>query len=84
MKAIRNQPNLSRSRLSGAFSASPVYADGRIYFQSEEGVTTVIEPGRTAKILSENALDAPTLASMAIASGSVFLRTATDLYRIGS
>jgi outer membrane protein assembly factor BamB len=71
-------------RLSGAFSASPVYADGRIYFQSEEGVTTVIEPGRTAKILSENALDAPTLASIAIASGSVFLRTATDLYRIGS
>ena len=71
-------------RLNGAFSASPVYADGRIYFQSEDGVTTVIAPGRAVKILSENPLDAPTLASMAVASGSVFLRTATHLYRITS
>jgi outer membrane protein assembly factor BamB len=70
-------------RLNGAFSASPVFADGRIYFQSEDGVTTVLAPGRSVKVLSENALDAPTLASMAIASGSVFLRTATHLYRIG-
>jgi hypothetical protein len=29
-------------------------------------------------------LDGPTLASMAVASGSVFLRTATHLYRIGA
>ena len=29
-------------RLSGAFSASPVYADGRIYFLSEKGETVVI------------------------------------------
>ena len=71
-------------RLNGAFSASPVYADGRLYFQSEGGVTTVIAPGRAVKILSENPLDAPTLASMAVASGSVFLRTATHLYRITS
>ena len=71
-------------RLNGAFSASPVYVDGRIYLQSEDGVTTVIAPGRAAKVLSENALDAPTLASMAVASGSVFLRTATHLYRITS
>ena len=70
-------------RLNGAFSASPVYADGRLYFQSEEGVTTVVGPGREFKVLSVNALDAPTLASMAVASGSVFLRTATHLYRIG-
>jgi outer membrane protein assembly factor BamB len=71
-------------RLNGGFSASPVFADGRIYFQSEEGITTVMAPGRAAKVLSENALDAPTLASMAVASGSVFLRTATHLYRITS
>jgi outer membrane protein assembly factor BamB len=74
---------LWQHRLDGAFSASPVYADGRIYFQSEQGVTTVLAPGREVKILSVNALDAPTLASMAVASGSVFLRTATHLYRIG-
>jgi outer membrane protein assembly factor BamB len=71
-------------RLQGGFSASPVFADGRIYFQSEEGVTTVMAPGRAVKVLAENTLDAPTLASMAVASGSVFLRTATHLYRITS
>ena len=71
-------------RLNGAFSASPVFADGRLYFQSEDGVTTVLAPGRSVTVLSENALDAPTLASMAVASGSVFLRTATHIYRITS
>jgi outer membrane protein assembly factor BamB len=70
-------------RLAGSFSASPVYADGRVYFQNEDGVTTVIAPGRSVKLLAESALDAPTLASMAVASGSIFLRTATHLYRIG-
>jgi outer membrane protein assembly factor BamB len=75
---------LWQHRLNGAFSASPVFADGRIYFQSEEGITTVVAPGRTLRILSVNALDGPTLASMAVASGSVFLRTATHLYRIGA
>ncbi len=71
-------------RLNGAFSASPVFADGRIYFQSEEGITTVLMTGRNLRILSVNALDGPTLASMAVASGSLFLRTATHLYRIGA
>ena len=87
--AARRRPARSgaivwQHRLSGAFSASPVYADGRLYFQSEEGVTTVIATGRDLKLLAENALDAPTLASMAVASGSLFLRTATHLYRIGA
>jgi outer membrane protein assembly factor BamB len=73
-----------QQRLRGAFSASPVFADGRIYFQSEEGVTTVIAPGREFKILAVNSLEEPTLASMAVASGSVFMRTASHLYRIGT
>jgi outer membrane protein assembly factor BamB len=71
-----------QQRLRGAFSASPVFVDGRIYFQSEDGVTTVIAPGREFKTLSVNTLEEPTLASMAIASGSLFMRTASHLYRI--
>ena len=35
-----------QQRLGGNYSASPVFADGRIYFLSEEGVATVIAPGR--------------------------------------
>jgi outer membrane protein assembly factor BamB len=69
-------------RLGAAVSASPVLADGRIYFLDEEGRTTVIAPGPTFQQIAVNVLDGPTLASMAVASQSFFIRTATHLYRI--
>ncbi len=72
-----------QQRLGGNYSASPVFADGRIYFQSEEGVTTVIAPGRQFGRLATNRLDGSTLASMAIVPGAIFIRSDTHLYRIG-
>ena len=71
-------------RLGGAYSASPVFADGRIYFLSEDGITTVIAPGKEFRRLAQNGLDGDTLASMAVSSGSIFIRTGTHLYRIGA
>jgi outer membrane protein assembly factor BamB len=71
-----------QQRLGHSFSASPVLADGRIYFLDEDGRTTVIKPGGTFEPLATNALDGPTLASMAVAARSLFIRTATHLYRI--
>jgi outer membrane protein assembly factor BamB len=71
-----------QQRLGGNYSASPVLADGRIYFQSEEGVTTVIAPGREFRRLAVNRVDGATLASMAVSSNSLFLRSHTHLYRI--
>jgi outer membrane protein assembly factor BamB len=73
-----------QQRLGGNYSASPVFADGRIYFQSEEGVTTVIAPGREFRRLATNTLDGGMLATMAIANGSIFVRTDSRLYRLGS
>jgi outer membrane protein assembly factor BamB len=73
---------LWQQRLGGNFSASPVLADDRIYFQSEEGVTTVIAPGREFRRLAVSRLDGATLASMAVSSGSFFIRSHTHLYRI--
>jgi outer membrane protein assembly factor BamB len=73
-----------RQRLGGAYSASPVFADGRIYFLNEEGVTTVIAPGTTFRRLATNQLDGLTLASMAVSEGSLFMRTNTHLYRIAA
>ena len=70
-------------RLGAPVSASPVFADGRVYFLDEEGRTTVINPGATFQPVAINALDGATLASMAVASQSLFIRTATHLYRIG-
>jgi outer membrane protein assembly factor BamB len=72
-----------QERFRGNFSASPVYADGRIYFQSEEGVTTVIAPGQAYQPLATNRLDGFTLASMAVSDGSIFIRSDSHLYRVG-
>ena len=72
-----------QSRLGGTYSASPVYADGRLYFPAEQGVTTVIAPGKEARRLAMNKLDGGLLASMAVSGGSFFLRTDSALYRIG-
>lgn len=71
-------------RLGGNHSASPLYADGRIYFLSEEGESVVIAPGKEFKVLATNQLDGQTLASMAVSSGSIFVRSQTHLYRLSN
>jgi len=71
-----------QQRIGGEYSASPVYADGKIWMFSEEGKTTVIKPGRTFEKLAENHLGEGFLASPAIAGKAFFLRTRTHLYRI--
>jgi outer membrane protein assembly factor BamB len=71
-----------QQRLGGTYSASPVFADGRIYFLAEQGATVVIAPGRDFRRLAINTLDGGLLASMAISSGSLYLRTDSHLYRI--
>jgi len=69
-------------RLGPAYSASPVFADGRIYFLSEDGTSTVIAPGKEFKRLGSSALDGEILASMAVSERSIFIRTGTHLYRL--
>ena len=71
-----------QQRLGGTYSASPVFADGRIYFLAEQGVTTVIAPGREFRRLAANTLDGGLLASMAVSGGSLYLRTDSHLYRL--
>ena len=69
-------------RLGGEYSASPVLADGRIYFLSESGMTTVVAPERVFRRLASNQIDGGTLASIAVANGSIFIRSESHLYRI--
>jgi len=73
-----------RARVGGNHSASPVYADGRIYFLSEEGESVVLAPGQQLKHLATNQLEGRTLASMAVSNGSIFIRSETHLYRISN
>jgi outer membrane protein assembly factor BamB len=70
------------SRIGGTYSASPLVSGSRVYFFSEDGKTTVIEAGRTFKVLAENQLGDGFMASPAAADGALFLRSRTRLYRI--
>lgn len=71
-----------QERLGGNFSASPLHADGGIYFLDEDGRTTVVGPGRQFKPLAVNQVDGRALASLAIAGQAIYLRTDSHLYRI--
>jgi len=72
-----------QEKLESGYSASPLAAAGRIYFQSEGGVATVVEAGRTFRRLARNELGERTLASLAVAEGTLLLRSEKALYRIG-
>jgi outer membrane protein assembly factor BamB len=71
-----------QERIDGNYSASPVTAEGRIYFQNETGTGTVLRAGRTFEKLAVNQLDERSLASYAIAGGALFVRTAGHLFRL--
>jgi len=71
-----------QQRIGGNFTASPTYADGRIYLLDEGGKMTVIAPGKTFEKLATNELDGRTLATPAFLDGTIFLRTEGHLYRI--
>jgi outer membrane protein assembly factor BamB len=71
-------------RIGGKHAASPIYADGRLYFFNQQGTTTVLKPGRTFEVLATNTLADGFMASPAVSGKAFFLRTRTHLYRIES
>jgi outer membrane protein assembly factor BamB len=70
-------------RLGGRYSASPVYADGKIYFLSEKGITTIIEAGPVLKVIAKNDIGEQFCkASYAISDGKILIRAEKHLYCI--
>jgi outer membrane protein assembly factor BamB len=72
-----------QDRVGGNHSASPVHADGKIYFLSETGETTVLEAGPQFKVLAKNSLGEKCQASMAVSGKRIFIRTDKNLFCIG-
>lgn len=70
-------------RLSGVHWASPVYADGKVYILSEDGVTIVLRPGAKYDEVARNDIGDTCLASMAVSQGNFYIRSAQHLYCIG-
>jgi outer membrane protein assembly factor BamB len=77
----------SRQRLSpdaSGFAASPWAYNGKIFVISEDGDTFVVAAGPQFKLLGRNSLNEMTLATPAVARGSVIIRTQSNLYRIAA
>jgi outer membrane protein assembly factor BamB len=75
---------LYTERAKGAFSASPVAGDAKVYFLNETGACTVLD-GKSDEfeVLATNELGEETLGTPAIANGRIYIRTKTSLYEIG-
>ena len=71
-----------QKRLGGAFSASPLYAEGRVYFFGEAGEVPVVAAADEYKLLANNNLGDGFMASPAVYVNSLILRSRTHLYRI--
>ena len=69
-------------RLKGQYGASLLSVDNRIYISNKQGKTTVIEPGRTFRVLAVNELAGFLGASPVVAGKSLLLRSKTHLYRV--
>ncbi len=70
-------------RIPGNYSASPVMAEGRLYFLNEAGLTTVVRATRQFEILASNDLAEKALASPTPDDGTLYIRTETKLHRVG-
>ena len=66
---------------ASGFTSSPWAYNGKVFVLSEDGDTFVIQGGPEFKIVGKNSLNEMTLATPAIARGSLFIRTASKLYR---
>lgn len=71
-----------QERLGGNYSASPLHAGGKIYFQSEEGDTTVVRAAAKYEVLAKSSLGERTLASYAVTGRALLIRGAANLYRV--
>jgi outer membrane protein assembly factor BamB len=68
----------------GGYFASPVAASGRIYVASDRGTVTVFQAGDSLRILAKNELGEPIMATPAIVSGKIYIRTRGKLYAFKS
>jgi outer membrane protein assembly factor BamB len=79
---LRTGNVLWTERVGKAFSASPVYAGGRVYLLAEDGTATVFTPGPAYQPVATNKLGERALASPAVAGDALLVRTDKHLWKI--
>ena len=73
-----------KKRIGGeSYTASPVAADGRLSFTSEQGEVRVVKAGPEMELLAVNPLDEYVMATPAISNGTLFVRSQHFLFALG-
>lgn len=67
----------------GTFTGSPVAADGRIYFPTEDGAIYVVEAGPEYRELAINDMGEVVMTTPAISEGVLFVRSLRHLWALG-
>ena len=80
--ALKWRERISGERVAGDYSASPVLADGKLYFCSENGNVVVVAASPEFKRLGEGKFSDGFMASPAISGKALFLRSKAALYRV--
>lgn len=78
-EVIYNKP-LARGK---SYAGSPVVADGKLYFGSDEGKVFVIQADQTGELLAELDLGEGSMVTPAIKKGQIFYRTLSGIMAIG-
>jgi outer membrane protein assembly factor BamB len=75
---------LYTERVKGAFSASPIAGDGKVYCFNEAGACYVLKADSDSyELLAYNELGEEILGTPAISGGLIFIRTDKTLYAVG-
>jgi outer membrane protein assembly factor BamB len=67
----------------GAFTASVVAGDGKLYFANEDGDVYVVKAGRTFEQIAKNSMAELVFATPAISEGVLYFRTNRSVVAIG-
>jgi len=68
----------------GAYSASPVAADGKLYFTGEDGEIFVVKAGPKYELLAANPMGEVLMATPAISDGMIFVRGQHHVFGVGA
>ncbi|MDG2129125.1 MAG: PQQ-binding-like beta-propeller repeat protein [Fuerstiella sp.] len=72
-----------QERVGGNYFSSPICIDGKLYCADLDGKVVVIAAADKYTLLARNDLGEPTKATPAVSSGTLFLRTESQLYSLG-
>jgi outer membrane protein assembly factor BamB len=67
---------------TAAFTASPIAADGHLYFTAEDGRIAVVKAGGEFELVSVNPLGQTVMATPAISAGVLYVRSINEIFAL--